>query len=315
MKLKNKNLIITGGAGFIGSHLADALVEDNNVLVLDDLSFGTEDNVPDSAELKEVDVRDYDSLNSSLGDPDIVFHLAASSTTRESSMGWKNIDFDREVNLVGTSNLLKACGGLESRPKVIFASTAAVYGDIQYTPIDEGHPTNPVSPYGIHKLASEKYMQAYNRERGLETAILRIFNVYGPRQPRYVMYDFLKKLSRNKDTLEVLGTGEQVRTYCYVGDAVEGMIDVAESAAGGAVYNLAGDSLISISELAELIVDLTGLDAEIEYTGESWEGDIKRLEADNTKIKRELGFQPEVSLEDGLQKLIDYFEEREEKIA
>ena len=123
-----------------------------------------------------------------------MFHLAANATTKESSMGWKDAIYDNNVNTVGTINVLRAIVDLGQKSKVVFASSAAVYGRPEYTPVDERHITNPISPYGISKLAGEKYCFAYSSEYGIETSIIRIFNTYGPRQPRYVMDDFMKKL-------------------------------------------------------------------------------------------------------------------------
>lgn len=312
--LDGKSVVVSGGAGFIGSHLVDELVDlGADVVVLDDLSFGKVENVNDDARLEELDVRDFESLKELFleVEPEVVFHLAANATTRESSMGWDDPIFDYEVNTFGTLNLLRAGDVLEDSPHFVYSSSAAVYGDPEYVPMDEEHPTNPKSPYGVSKLASEKYLLAYNEEHDIPVTVLRIFNSYGPRQPRYVMFDFLKKLKQNPEELEVIGTGEQVRTYCYVSDTVKGIIKASDEKASGKVYNLAGEDVLTIKELAEKIVKIMGLEntAKISYTGESWEGDIMKLVADTSKIREELDFKTKVGLEEGLRYLKEWFEE------
>ncbi|MFB6295142.1 MAG: NAD-dependent epimerase/dehydratase family protein [Candidatus Nanohaloarchaea archaeon] len=309
------DVLVTGGAGFIGSHLVDALVDDDHdVTVIDDLSTGREAFVPDDATFEEVDIRDADALQAALGAPDLVYHLAASAHTRATSAGWDDPVFDAAVNARGTLNLLRAVRQEAGEARVVFASSAAVYGNPEDVPITEEHPTNPISPYGIHKLTSEKYMAAYHSQHGLDTVSARIFNTFGPRQPRYVMYDFLKKLQEDPSELEVLGTGRQTRDYCYIDDTVDALFTIAENGEAGEAYNLSGENVISIGDLAELMVDMLDLETDIYYTEDSWKGDPKRLEADISKLKG-IGFEPEIGLEEGLQRFIDYFEETEGAIT
>lgn len=314
MDLKDRNVIVTGGAGFIGSHLVDRLIDIGaDVTIIDDLSFGKEENLNKSADFEKLDIRNYDKLKETISElePEVIYHLAANATTKESSMGWKDPIYDYEVNALGTLNLLRSSLENGITPHFIYASSAAVYGEPEYTPMDEEHPTNPQSPYGVTKLTSEKYLQAYEREHGIPATILRIFNCYGPRQPRYVMFDFLKKLKADPDELEVIGTGEQVRTYCYISDAVEGMVKCAREEASGEVFNLAGQDVLTISELAETVVEVMNLKdrTEITYTGQTWEGDIIRLLADTSEIRDKLDFGTSVGLEEGLSRLKKWFEE------
>lgn len=308
------DVVVTGGAGFIGSHLVDALVDDGcTVTVIDDLSTGRAEFVPGEAALKEIDIRD-DALKPAVAGADTIFHLAASAHTRATSAGWDDPAFDAAVNARGTLNLFEALREQASDARVVFASSAAVYGNPQDVPIDEDHPQEPISPYGIHKITGEKYCNAYHSQHGIDAVSVRIFNVFGPRQPRYVMYDFLKKLQDDPTELEVLGTGRQTRDYCYIDDAVDGLITAAENGVAGEEYNMSGENVISIGDLAELMVDMLDLDADIHYTEESWTGDPKRLEADITRLK-EIGFAPETGLEDGLQQFIDYFRRTDGDIA
>ena len=194
------------------------------------------------------------------------------------------------------------------RLDVVFASSAAVYGEPNYTPVDEKHPTEPVSPYGISKLASEQYVKVYNREFGIKSTIGRIFNTYGPRQSRYVIYDLIQKIKNNRNQLEILGNGSIIRDYAYVSDTVDALILISEKGQIGDVYNIAGGNPISISELSSLI--LTELDLEgktaIMYSGASWKGDITKMIADITKL-RKLGFKPRITLKSGIKLTLDFF--------
>jgi len=303
--ISNTRTLVTGGAGFIGSHLGDKLIEmGSRVTVVDNLAFGSKDNVNSQANFVYLDIGDYMGLRKVISDtnPHLVFHLAANATTKETAMGWHDPIADYQVNAVGTLNILQAIADLGIDCHVIYASSAAVYGEPEYVPIDEKHPTNPISPYGVSKLTGEKYALAYLREQGVKTTVLRIFNTYGPRQPRYVIFDLVEKLRKNSTRLEVIGTGKQIRDYCYVSDTVNAFILATEKEKEGEIFNVAGGNAISIKSLTELIIRSLGLEgkAEVRYTGESWKGDIVRLSADISKINQELGFKPEVSLEEGL---------------
>lgn len=313
MKIKSDNVLVTGGAGFIGSHLVDQLVElKSNVTVVDDLSFGTKENVNEKADFIKLDIRNFKKLKNVISEraPRIIYHLAANATTKESSMGWHDPISDFGINGFGTLNILRAVVDVDLDSHIVYASSAAVYGEPEYTPIAEKHPTNPISPYGVSKLSGEKYCLAYFREQGVKTTILRIFNTFGPRQPRYVMFDLLKKLKQNPNRLEVIGTGEQVRDYCYVTDTVNAFILAAENeTAVGEAFNIAGENPISIKELAELMVRILELEGntEIYYTGKSWKGDIVKLVADISKVKIKLGFKPEIGINEGILRLKDWF--------
>ena len=308
MNLKRKNVLVTGGAGFIASHLVDLLVEkDAEVTVIDNLKDGKFENLKKSKDkicFKKVDVRDFNGLQQVIKEEEIeiIFHLAANANVPYSV---KNPKYDFETNTIGTFNALKSCMDNNVK-KIIYASSAAIYGEPVYVPIDEKHPLDPISPYGASKLAGEKLGFAYYHTYGLPFVSTRIFNTYGPRQPRYVMFDLFKKLKKSPNKLEVLGTGEQIRDYCYVFDTVNAFILAAENEnAVGKAFNIAGGNPISIKELAELMVKILGLEGytEIYYTGKSWKGDIVKLIADISKIKNKLGFEPKIKLEEGVLKL------------
>ena len=312
MKLRGRRVLVTGAAGFIGSHLVDRLVEEGaEVVAIDNLKDGNLSNLAESMdkiEFHKVDIRNFESLKEVMDGVEIVFHLAANANVPYSV---DNPKYDFETNALGTFNVLKLSLDLDVE-KVVYASSAAVYGEPVYVPIDEEHPLNPISPYGASKLAGERLGFAYFKTYGLPFVSLRIFNTYGPRQRRYVMYDFLRKLKENPNRLEVLGTGEQIRDFCYVKDCVEAFVLACKSGnAAGEAFNIAGGNPISIKDLAFLMVKILGLDrrTEVMFTGESWNGDIVKLYADITKIKDKLGFEPKVGLEKGIVRLKRWFDE------
>lgn len=316
MKLVNKQVLVTGAAGFIGSHLVDKLIENGALVIgVDNLKAGDLSNIAepfDHIAFHKVDIRDFDALKNIIDGVDIVFHLAANANVPYSV---EDPDYDFKTNALGTYNVLKLCNDMDIK-KVVYASTAAVYGEPIYTPIDEKHPLNPISPYGASKLAGERLGFAYFYTYGLKFVAIRIFNTYGERQRRYVMYDFLKKLTDNPKKMEVLGTGEQIRDFCYVKDCVEAFITAAKSdKVVGEVFNIAGGHPISIKDLAYMMVNTLGLSekTEVVFTGNSWKGDIVKLYADLSKIKENLGFEPKTRLNEGILKLWEWFKENYSK--
>jgi UDP-glucose 4-epimerase len=298
---KSSKVLVTGGAGFIGSHLVEALLADGHaVVVVDDLSNGSMENLPivgAAVTLHQGDVRDVSVLRRALQGVELVFHLAANSSV-PLSVDQPTIDF--EVNALGTQRLL--LGGLEAGVKrIVLVSSAAVYGLVERTPTKETDPLKPVSPYGASKLAAEALALAYRQVYGLDVVICRIFNTFGPRQRRYVMHDFLTKLARTPNELRVRGDGTQVRDYCYVSDTVKALRLVAGRGEG--TYNIAGGRAISIREVAEAIVGVVAPGARIVYGDTTWKGDVPTLHADISRL-RGLGFEPEVDLVSGLHALI-----------
>ncbi len=307
MSLKEKNVLVTGGAGFIGSHMVELLYDEGaGVTVFDNLSAGTLANLHVQCKFIKGDLRDEASVRKALERVDIIFHFGANASVPFSV---DNPRYDFETNAIGTFNILNAALNSNVK-KIVYASTAAVYGEPRQIPVPETHPLEPISPYGASKLAAERMGFAFKETYGMDFAAVRIFNTYGPRQPRYVMYDFIHKLRKNPSVLEVLGTGEQVRDYCYVSDMVEAFLLVAEKGSG--VYNAAGGSPVSIKELAELMVSLISPDAEIRYGGKTWKGDINTLYADIARLKK-LGFAPKVGFEEGVKNMVRWFELRDKR--
>jgi len=312
------NIIVTGGAGFLGSHCVDLLIEKGyHVLILDDLSFGLEKNLNPNADFIKMDIGNFETTEEAIVNfnPSHIFHFAANATTKSTSMGWKNPLVDYRINMVGTLNILESIRKSKLSTHLIYASTAAIYGEPDYIPINEKHVTAPLSPYGVSKLAGEKYCYAYFKEWAVKTTIIRIFNTYGPRQPRYVMYDQMKKILGCEDgNFKVLGTGEQLRDYAYVSDSVDAFYRVMmqPEKSIGQVFNVAGGNKFSIKDLiVEIKSVLKREDLQEVFTGESWKGDLEKLWADTSKIREILEWAPKVRLREGLEILADWIKENE----
>jgi UDP-glucose 4-epimerase len=312
--LKEKRVLVTGGAGFIGSHLTEELLKQNReVIVLDNLSSGYISNLPNSEKLTFVrgDIRDIGLVDKLVANCDIVFHLAefipntsnfGSGHVIKYSVNDPLCDFD--VSARGTLIVLD-CAKKHKR-KFVFASTAAVYGNSQ-NPLKENFRPRPISPYGASKLCAEEYVKLYSRIYNLQTSIARFFNVYGPRQYKYVMYDTLIKLRENPNCLQMLGTGEQIRDFVYVKDAVNALLMISrDEFAKGQVYNIGSGQPTKIKDVVNIMLKILGINPKVIFLGSSWKGDIKTLVADISKVSK-IGYKPEYSLENGMKELIDWF--------
>ena len=302
--MRNKLVVVTGGAGFIGSHIAWELVKDNEIVVIDNLHAGKEENVPPGAKLVKADIRDYDAIAGLITQADYVFHEAAQVSVVESV---RDPVFTEEVNVLGTINILKAL--LEGHGKLIFASSAAVYGDNPNLPLKETERPKPLSPYGVTKATGEEYLRVFHELYGLPVVALRYFNVFGPRQSanQYagVISIFINRALKN-EPLVIFGDGKQTRDFIYVKDVVKANVLVAESKrANGRVFNVATGKQTSILELAQKVIGITGANASIVF-GKPRPGDIRHSLADISEI-RKLGFEPEWSLEDGLKKTVEWY--------
>jgi len=298
--------LVTGGAGFVPSHIVDLLVERGaKVTVLDNLQAGREENlegVRSRITFLRGDVRDRDTARKAVAGQAYVFHLAANASVPGSV---RDPRYDFETNSLGTFNVLEAAreAGVG---RVVYASSAAVYGPPEYVPTDERHRLQPTSFYGISKLNGEQLGIMFHRMYDLGFSAVRIFNTYGPRQPRYVLADLIRKLLRNPRELEVLGTGRQVRDYAFATDTAGAFLAVAASdELNGEACNIAGGNPVSIRELVAILLEVMDLpDCQVRYTGQSWKGDIDHLEADITKIRR-AGYAPRVTLKEGIRRTIE----------
>ncbi|UCC58952.1 MAG: SDR family NAD(P)-dependent oxidoreductase [Candidatus Bathyarchaeum sp.] len=304
--LKGKAVVVTGGAGFIGSHLCRTLIDQGaKVTAFDNLSSGKidfiEDLMDDGLKFVQGDIRDTTALEKATRNSEVIFHLAAQTSVPFSMEDAKE---DCEVNVVGTLNVLEAAKKAGAR--LVFSSSCAVYGNPEKRPTPETYPTHPISFYGLSKFIGENYCGFYQENYGLEVVMLRIFNVYGP-NGHGVLPDFLNKLRKTPDELEVLGTGRQGRDFVYVSDMVAILLLAATSpVAAGQIFNVGTGTTTSVRELANKIIEFLGLEGvEVSFTGGlAWEGDMDITQADNSKAVNILQWRPQVSLEEGLKKLI-----------
>lgn len=310
MNFNDSRVLITGGSGFIGSHLAKVLLKEGaKITIFDDFSTGSMWNIREILNYVTVvkgDVRDFESVKKAVADQDFVFHLAANASVPIST---KNPRYDFEVNAFGTLNVLEALLDLASKAPLIFASSAAVYGEPKSIPIPEEYPLRPVSPYGTSKLTGEVLCRTFCHVYSLPTICFRYFNVYGPLQRKYVMFDIMNKLRKRHDRLEVLGTGNQIRDFVYISDALDVTLLLARTpSAFGEVYNVGTGIGTTIRELVNLILQVTSLQhkTKVLYTNESWKGDVQKLVADITKIE-EYGFRPKIELKTGLTRFIHWY--------
>ena len=303
-------VLVTGGAGFIGSHVADALVaHDHEVHVLDDLSSGKRDNVPAAATFHQMDVRDSEIRR--LFDEerfDVLVHHAAQMDVRRSVA---DPSFDADVNLIGFLNLMENAREHGIR-KVVFASTGgAIYGEPEYAPQDENHPLRPLSPYGITKLCTEKYLYFYEQEYGMPWVALRYGNVYGPRQNPHgeagVIAIFIGRLLANEQAV-IFGDGEQPRDYVYVGDVVRANL-AALGLEGSGVFNVGTAVETSVNQLFRLLRDQVRPEMPEKHEP-ARPGEQRRSILDYSRTRSVLGWTPEVSLEDGLMATVEWFKEQ-----
>jgi UDP-N-acetylglucosamine/UDP-N-acetyl-alpha-D-glucosaminouronate 4-epimerase len=302
------NVLVTGGAGFIGAHLAEGLLNRGHaVRVLDDLFSGSREDVPPAAELTIGSVVDEAAVRAALDGVEVVFHLAAHRSVPRS------VDHPLETDLAnvhGTITVLTAARDAGVR-RVVYASSSSVYGATDRLPTPESGPTSPLSPYAVSKLAGEHYCRVFTNVFGLETTALRYFNVYGPRQPPGSQYAgviplFIDAL-RNGTQLTVHGDGEQSRDFTYVEDAVAATLAAADApSASGRVYNVAGGKPHSLLDLIEILGRLIGVDPRPQHMAER-RGDVRRTWANPDAARRDLGFCSAVTFEEGLRRTVDSF--------
>ena len=310
--LEGRRVLVTGGCGFIGSHLVEQLVARGAaVWVLDNLQAGTLNNLNSARSQVDLvigDVRDPECVKRVVGlsRPAYVFHLAANASVPGSV---EDPAYDFETNSAGTFALFDALRGYGRSEKVVLASSGAIYGQPQVFPIVEEQLWDPISPYGASKVCAETIARMFHRVYGLPVVTARIFNTYGPRMARFVVLDFLRKLRHNPNVLEVLGNGQQMRDFTYVTDTVQGLLLLAERGFTAEAYNLSSGCSVSVTEVAQMLIAALGLTGitRITYTGSSWVGDAQRWVVSIEKLGR-LGYIPAVDLEDGLAKTIQWYQ-------
>lgn len=331
MKIKDKNILITGGAGFIGSHLVDEYLQQGagKVVVFDDFSTGFKENL-NSKEVRIKNVKgsimDENLLSETVKKEkiEIIDHEAAEL---EVYTGILNANKDAQVNIIGTLNVLNVA--LKNKiERVLFASSGAVYGEAEYVPIDENHPLTPHWPYGVSKLGAERYCIQYCRLYGLKTTAFRYSIVYGPREWfGRVLTMFIKRIFIEKKPPVVFGNGQQVRDFVYVKDLVKAHVKAIENQkAVGEVFNVSSEQGISIKELAQCLIELCEKDLDIIFDNPAegaasqfqperirLKGELKKFVLCNNKVKKILGWNPEVSFKDGLNKEIEWLMANKER--
>ncbi len=296
----DKSILVTGGAGFIGSHLTAALAVENEVHVLDNGSTGNPAILPASVEFHHGDIRDRSVLETLVPTVDIVYHQAAIVSIEDS--------LDRpteshETNVAATVALLDVARKHGTR--VVFASSCAAYGDPTTLPVEESEPATPLSPYAVDKLAADQYLQVYGQQYGFPTVALRYFNVYGPGQRgdySGVIDAFLDR-ARAGEPLEVHGEGDQTRDFVHIADVVRANLAAGVTPNTGRAYNVGTGTETTIRELAETVRERVDPSVEIVHT-EPRPGDIDRSRADLSAARTQLGYEPQVTLSEGLQSLV-----------
>lgn len=304
MKLKNKKICITGGAGFLGSHLCRKLVSANNrVIVLDNFSTGSMDNLEGlerEIEIIKADIRDLSAIRDALSRSDIVYHLAAIANLRTCS---QDLDLAFEVNVGGTKNVLSCCSNVE---RVVFPSSITVYGSAKYVPIDEEHPIEPLDPYSVTKLIDEYLIKMYNIQHGIPFTITRNCNAFGPNQIRDFLIPTLITQGLVEKQIEIWDP-RPVRDFIFVDDVISAFIRVVESeATRNQICNLGTGRGFSAGELADIISNLLGV---------TWVDAKKpqavspKLVSNATKIRALTEWKPETSMEAGLRMTVEYWKD------
>ncbi len=300
-------VLLTGGAGFIGSHVADQLLaRGHEVAIVDDLSSGKKKNVPEGAMFYEQDIRDGCAEVFEEFEPDALCHQAAQMDVRRSV---REPDFDADVNVLGTIRLLQRCVE-RGVGRVVFASTGgAVYGEQREFPAPEDHSQYPISPYGVSKLAGERYLHFYGTQYGLSYAALRYANVYGPRQDPHgeagVVAIFCGNLAAGRGST-INGAGEQTRDYVFVEDVARANVLALEGDAPSGAYNVGTGIETSVNELYEILRETSGRDLPPTH-GAAKPGEQLRSSVDPTTAARVLGWRPETDLTTGLKHTLNFF--------
>ncbi|MHA1237970.1 MAG: NAD-dependent epimerase/dehydratase family protein [Candidatus Odinarchaeia archaeon] len=308
--IKGKRILVTGGAGFIGSHLVDSLVNHNTVTVLDNLS--SSDTRYLEAYIKEGkirfikgDIRKFDIVNEACKNNEVIFHYAADPNVKNSA---QHPIQNFETNVIGTLNLLEASRKNDVELFVFASSGGTVYGESE-KPLKESSPLNPLSCYGASKVCGEAYITAYSNTYGFRSIRLRYGNIYGPRSTHGVIYDFFMKLKKDPSKLLILGDGNQRKSYLYISDCISASLLASEKTTKLTdVYNIASDDWITVKEIAKIVTEAVGLEnVKFEYTGgeRGWVGDVAKIHLDVSKIK-EMGWKQTVSIEDGIKRYIGW---------
>jgi UDP-glucose 4-epimerase len=308
--LSPQRALITGGSGFIGSHLVDRLIREGfEITVVDNLSAGDKEHLDSRASFHQLDICDP-ALKEVLEAerPDIVFHTAAQASVAKSVADPKT---DATINVLGTLNLLSICSNLGIKRFIYSSTGGALYGNPEEIPCPEIHPIRPVSPYGASKYAAEVYIRAFAESSGLKYTILRYSNVYGPRQSPFgaagVIAIFAQRMLTNKK-VTIFGNGDQKRDFVYISDVVEANLKAVEQKENEE-YNIGVGEATSLNTIVSLLAKSTGYTLAPTHEA-AREGDVFKIALDNKKAKRLLGWSPKVDLSDGIDLTVDYFKNK-----
>ncbi|ELZ82794.1 NAD-dependent epimerase/dehydratase family protein [Haloferax larsenii] len=299
LELSDKRILVTGGAGLVGSHLAARLAADNDVLVADDLSKGTRERVPEGVEFAQADMCDPDDVAEVVTeDLDIVFHFAAYTDTN-----YGNPRQLFEENTEMTYNVLERMQEV-GVSEIAFTSSSTIYGEAPRPTPEDYAPLEPISIYGSSKLADEGLLSTFAHSYDFTVYMYRFANIVGPKQRGNVIPDFIEKLLESPDTLEILGNGRQEKSYLHVEDCVDAMCHVVENADREYnVYNLGTRTTTSVTTIANIVADVMGLDPDYEYTGgdRGWTGDVPKMRLSIEKLSA-LGWEPTASSDDAVRR-------------
>lgn len=292
-----KKMMVTGCSGFIGTHLVRRLLDEGFQVRGYDLN---KSSIADpNFEFIQGDILDAGKLQKSMDKYESVFHLAAQTSVPKSTSDPLH---DFKTNAEGTFNVLLAAKELGA--KVIYTSTSTVYG-LADMPTNEFQALKPISFYGASKAAGDLYCFAFHYTFGVDTVILRLYNVYGPGNRKGVMYDLFKKLERDPAHLEVIGTGLQKKDYIYIDDTIDALLVAYERGASGEAYNVGSGVSTTVNEIVRIVLDILQLSPEITYTGQSWKGDVESAQAYISRF-RDLGWYPRVGIEDGIRRTYEW---------
>jgi len=303
--MKDQLILVTGGAGFIGSHLVDALMTSGlKVRIIDNLSGGTLDNIKrwignSSFEFIKGDLLNDDDLKRAARDCEAVFHLAANPEVR---LGSSTPKIHFEENILSTFRLLEALRKMGSLRFFVFTSSSTVYGDASVFPTPENYgPLKPISIYGASKLASEALISSFAYTYGFQAIICRLANIIGPRSRHGVIYDFIMKLKKNPKELEILGDGTQTKSYLYVDDCISAILTSLKGSSGKVeIFNVGSEDWVDVKTIARIVIEEMGLkEVSLHFTGgvdggRGWRGDVKRMLLSIEKLKS-LGWRPRFS--------------------
>jgi UDP-glucose 4-epimerase len=305
-------ILVTGGAGFIGSHVVDAYIAaGHEVAVIDNLSTGSEENINPAAEFHRADLRDRAAIDRAMTSfrPEIVNHHAAQSEVPKSVA---DPTYDAEVNILGGLNVIRSAVDQNVKKVIFISSGGALYGEPDVVPSDEDHPVRPLSPYGTSKFAFEQYLGTFQRTFGLDYTVLRYANIYGPRQDfhaeegRVIAIFASRMLAGRPVTID--GDGEQARDMLHVGDVAVANLAALERGSGG-IYHISTGIPVTVNEVFRKLAVLTNYKLAPNH-GPRRKGDVYRIALENSRAQRELGWEPQVNLEEGLSLTVDYFREQ-----